>query len=477
MGLTKQAIRSTSLHGSLNVIRYGGSLILLVIFARMLNPEIFGVVTLATAILTVITLPTRWGTAEVLMQEPNLPAFFSTISWVRLSLGIAVLIVTGIGGLFLNPIYGPDVAFALFVIGTGKAAMVATDQFRGAIQREFRLGVLAGINLLALILSGGVGLWIVSSGNGLAGLISYYALQSIVKAVASITLSPVYPKVEFAFNAADWYFSFAKKMLLSEVLNTGEANGDDILVGTIGGSAILGLYTVAWRLATAFQSISQPTLTNGILPTFSKIRDSDQNSREGIEFILRTQIHISIPGYITVGVVAPELIGLLFGSQWLGATPVLRLLCLLGVLYPLLSTLRQFYYARGNPETVYGVQIVYVPVMLAGIAGLTQIINAVGTAVALDMGVFLGVTLLFRQVREDVKVKFTSFLPAAMAGVIAIVVALLARNNILLSDIPVLLQILSIGLLVSGSFYLVLFAINGRRLRREASIIRQALFG
>lgn len=477
MSLAEQAIKSTTRYGVINTLRYVVSTLALVGFARLLSPEVFGVVTFGIAILTAFLLLGRWGIGEALMQNDNRTDLFSTIFWLRLGFVLFLIVGIAILTLALRGRFNDGLVVVLLFMGMAKAAGTASTPFAAAIQYRFQLGRIAALDLVAVMISAGTGLWLIMQGENLYGLVAFYSVQEVVRALGHVVLSPQYPTLSFDRGTARWFLRFALSMLTSRTMNVAESDGDDILIGAIGSAATLGLYTIAWRLATAFQTVFQPPLTQAITPTFSRLKEADKQSREGVEFLLRAQLHFAVPLYIIVAVTAPELIKFVFGSKWLGAAPVLRVFAITGVLYPVATSIRQVYYSRGNADIVFRTQVYYIPVILVGIVVLVPLVGPAGAAAAMSLGQLVATTLLFNRLKEDIGVSVRRVAkPVTIAsGVTVAAIFGLRLAGIYPTLSSTIAYIIASGLLVTALFFGALFTLDGPRLLEEIHILRKAL--
>lgn len=477
MGFAERAVRGVVNLGLLNGTQYVMNLLVQVLLARLLTPELFGVVFLSASMLTFMSLIARWGVAEAIVQETEHEAVFSTIFWLRSGFSALLLATILLGSLALEQFYGPRVVTALRVLAIGQIVQLFASPFKAVIQREMGLTRLGLINMVTVIVSGIPAVWLAVEGEGLWALLFYYAGRNVLRGVGQALASPTYPAVRFDVETARWFVGFAKGMFGAQVLTAIEANGDDFLIGTLTGTAALGVYSIAWRMARLLNSFIQPAIRDGILPTFSRLKDTDEQSRRGLEFILRMQLNVAVPGYIVAGLVAADVLPAVFGRQWVDAIPVFRLLTVGGVLFPLISTMRHFYFSRGQQAKVFRLLLFSLPVMIVGMVLLLPRAGAIGAAVAIDLMLLCALGLLFRWLRVDIGLRVSSLLvPPVVAGTFALLVGTLTRAQIAdLSGVHALLSIVTNGLVVALIYYSTMFAVDRNALTQDIQVLRRAL--
>lgn len=481
MDLKDRAIQGVVGFGSISVIRYVVSFGSQILFARLLSPEAFGIVTLAAAFVTLVGLLGRWGIGEAIMQQAKYKNTFSTIFWCRFGFSVLTIVVVFAASPILGPFYDRVVVDALLVFAVSKSIAGSATPFHGAMTRDFRLTYLATGQLISLIVSVVVGLWLVVYGGfGVWGLVIFYALQDGLNAVMTTYLSPQYPKLAFNTNAAHWFLGFAKGMWISKATDAAENQLDDFLIGTIGATAVLGFYNIAWKITNSYTTIFQTAITKGILPTFSRLKGETEEGKYGMEFVLRLQSYVVVPLYLFISITATDIVVLIFGKEWAGAGPILSILALAGILYPLVNTIRQYYYSIGRSRIVSKVNGLMIVLMLLSIPPLLLLFGGEGAALSMIIVEAAAFLTYYRSLRADLDVSFKLTLyPSAVGGMVTVIASL----PVVMFDLTALIggspttaayRILSIvltGTVVFTVFFVCLYFAGRSRLREDLDVV------
>jgi len=473
-------------YGSVSVVRFALSFGAQIAFARLLLPSAFGILTLAAAMLTGLTLIGRWGISEALMQDTEHEHLFSTVFWLRAGYSLFILVFVGVFAVVTQRFFESTVLGALLLLTVGKSVSSLSSPFAAIMEREFKLLQLAVIDVLALVLGAAFGLWMVFAGFGVWGLVVYYMLYDVLFGVGVVGISPQFPTIAFNKTGARWFLGFAWDLLFSKSLSAVESRADDFLIGIIGGSTVLGIYTISYRLAEAFSTVFQTTIRKGILPTFSRIQDSDEKSEKGLAFLLRMQTYAVVPLYIFVAVAAPEIITFLFGSQWVSAGPVLQSLAPAGILIPLVASMRQYYYSVGRGELVLRIQILYLVAFVISLLTLVPRFGPLGGAAATVVAQVLGFGLFTYSLRSDVGLTLRSvYAPSLKAGLLTFLAVVgiqvrgfPSRRWLNVDVIPfseLLVPILVYGVATLLVFYPLLYVMNRSIVRGDGTIVWEVL--
>jgi O-antigen/teichoic acid export membrane protein len=371
----------------------------------------------------------------------------------------------------LSWFYNNSVITVLYVLTVGKSVQIVADPFKGPIQEEFKLRHQGVADLTSIVIASITAIVLALNGYGLWSLVAFYIIQDILMSIFIIMISPRYPSVTFKRATARWFLGFAKGMLSSKMLNVAEDRADDYLVGTLASQSILGLYRVAWQIAWGFATISQQALSMGINPTFSQLQNDPKKSREGLEFINRMQLNVAMPVYIAITVAATEIVRVTFGSQWLEAVPMLRILILSGILIPILATGRLFYYARGSAETVISIQKYYLSVMLISMLVLIPLFSGIGAAVAVALTQLSGTVVLFSELNRDIDIRISQiFLRPTIASAFSLSTSVLVYS-VHLSSIGPITTVCLTSLTVVITYYGCIYLVDRERIRSDIQLL------
>jgi PST family polysaccharide transporter len=478
MSIGKRVIRGVLGFGMVNILVYSGSFIIQLLLARLLSPSIFGVVALALAIRKITTIPANWGLSEAIMQETEHDHFLTTILWIRSGFAVLLVGIVVTAGFLLRPVFDTTAVNIVMILFTVTGFSMIGHVFRAFRQRELGLSMLGIVDLFGLVIAGGIGIWLALLQKSVWALVVYYGLRDVLASIGYLIISPRYPSRNFNTQVVRWLYDFAKEMIMTKSMEDVAQRGDDYLIGVLGSTTTLGAYSVAWRLAKSYTLIVQPAIHAGILPTFSRLKGSSEQSRRGLEFISRLQIHLSIPVYIVAYFAAPTAIPLLFGSEWQSAIPIFKLLCVSAVLFPVHATAKQFYYSRGQPKTVLKTQVVSVVTMIISMLLLIPPLDGIGAALAVNLMLAVGVIYLFWKLYQDLgfsvnRMAASSMLGTSVASGLGLFIMTYIPSE---ANMMTLLMYIPFGAGIAVAYGLIVFITDRSQIRSDLDILRQAVF-
>jgi O-antigen/teichoic acid export membrane protein len=165
------------------------------------------------------------------------------------------------------------------------------------------------------------------------------AWQQVVAAACTSLLvwglHPWRPAWVFSGSSARSLFGFGGYVLATNLLDTAFTRLYTVLVGKLFGVRELGFYNRADSTQKLPGGVLSQILLRVAFPVFSAANADKVQLRRGVRLSIRGVMLINAPAMLGLAAVAHPLIATLFGAQWLPAAPILEVLCLSGMLWPL----------------------------------------------------------------------------------------------------------------------------------------------
>lgn len=332
--MTERSLASRSIRGvAWTVLLQGGEAALqagsLVVLARLVSPEEFGLVGAALVVISFSQVFATFGIGPALVQREELhERHVVTAFWTSVLLGAAcaVLIVVGapiIARFFRMPDLIPilRVSASLFVVSA--IATVAQSM----VQRDLRFRELAFTGFASTLVGyGGVGIWLAAMGLGAWALLFANLTERLLRTVILLYLARHPWAVRFHVDAFRDLFNFGAGQTLAQFGSLVAREGDNLVVGRWLGADALGLYGRAYQLMVTPTALIGQGLNIVLFPAMAQI----QSSKERLAAIYRrglAGIHCAtMPTSVLIIILAPEIIAVLLGDQWKGAVVPFQIL-------------------------------------------------------------------------------------------------------------------------------------------------------
>lgn len=351
--------------------------ILFLVLARLLQPEVFGLVSLAGVFISFMMVFADQGISDALIQRQELEAeHLDTAFWTNLGVSILLTIfgiaaAETVSNFFHQPQLTPIVRWlSLSFLSNGLSSVQ-----QALLRRQFAFRALAVRSLLGISIGGIVGVSMAYMGYGVWSLVGQQLVGRLVTVFALWWVSDWRPGLKVSAVHFRELFSFGSKMLGSSILSFFSIRSDDFLIGYFLGPVALGYYTVAYRLLVAITQMLSATTRQVAFPIFSRLQKETEQLQQA--FFQATQLVSLIAFPISLGLVAlaPEVVRFLFGSQWMQSVPVMQILALSGITSTISNLSGVVLVAMGKPS--WSLNIVL----------LNTVANVFGFVVAVQWGI------------------------------------------------------------------------------------------
>ena len=338
--------------------KYSGVIISLVvagILARLLSPDDFGIVAIATVIITFFNLFTDMGISPAIVQHKSLTNnelsdIFSFTVWT--GVGISVLFFASswlIADYYdskilknLCQLLSINLFFASATIVPG-AMFYRNKEFKFIAIRSFIIQIVGGAGAVISALCGA----------GLYALIINPILSSILIFVISFQRYPQRLRITLGLTPIKSIFSYSAYQFLFNMINYFSRNLDKLLIGKYMSMSDLGYYEKSYRLMMLpLQNITQ-VITPVMHPIFSDFQNDKTKLMASYERIIRILSFIGLPLSVLLFFTAQEVTLIIFGDQWLPSVPVFRILSLSVGIQIILSSSGSIFQAAGDTRSLF----------------------------------------------------------------------------------------------------------------------------
>jgi O-antigen/teichoic acid export membrane protein len=320
--------------------------------ARLLEPQVFGLVALAQVFLKFIQAITRQGFTQAIIQHDQLDkkhldtAFWSNLLISSFLTSICIALSKSISVWF----HEPQIAYVIPFLSVNFILVALNDVQRALLSRDLEFKSLATRTLIATPVGGIVGVSFAFLGFGVWSLIAKQIIYNLTEVIVLWHASKWRPSLNFSITHFKELFSFQINIVGINILNVVNGQGDNFLIGYFLGAEALGYYVVAYQLTSTAISLTDGTIQKIALPLFSRIKNEPSKLRKIINRIIQISSLIAFPIFGGIAILTPELIKVFFGEQWISAIPTMRILALGGLQHSIFSFLGILITALGKPQ-------------------------------------------------------------------------------------------------------------------------------
>ncbi len=305
-----------------------------IILARLLMPDDFGILALATMVTGLAGVFRDLGLGQALVQRKEIEPVHTTAAfWGALIMGTGMcgLVMAAapyVGSYFQEPRMAPvlRVISLAFLISPWGAVP------RSLLQRELDFKRLFFAGIAGSIFYGAVGISMALMGYSYWSLVVALLTLLVVETIAICVVTGYLPPVIPSLRGIRDLYSFGVGVTGVGLFDYIACQIDYFVIGRRLDASALGLYTRAYQLITYPLSKLSFSLYPVLFPTFSHMQDELERTRRAFGRVLTVLALPSFPALCLLAVTAPELVPLLLGSQWVGAVVPIQILSGVGML-------------------------------------------------------------------------------------------------------------------------------------------------
>jgi len=363
----------------------------LVILARILSPNDFGL--MGIALLTMATLDTfsQTGFQQALIQKkedikPYLDSAWTVLVLRGFILFAILFFIAPFAASFFN---APEARPIIQVIGFAVLFQAFTNIGVIYFQKELEFNKQFIYQISGTLADFAVAISAALILRSVWALVFGLLVGNAVRCFVSYLIHPYRPHLSFDLEKIKELFSFGKWVLGSSILVFLITQGDDIFVGKLLGATALGFYQMAYRISNIPATEITHVISQVTFPAYSKLQDNIPKLREAYLKVLQVTAFLSFPIAGLIFVLAPEFTKIFLGEKWMPMVPAMQVLVLAGLIRSIAATSGPVFKAVGKMQVDTELQIVRFIVLAVSIYPLTVHWEILGASVAVLLSILV----------------------------------------------------------------------------------------
>lgn len=351
--------QTASIHGKLfsgsvfmlltRLIVKGIGLISSIILARLLVPEDFGLVAIATAVFAFIELFGAFGLETALIQRQTKCENDYNTAWTfKVGFGLfTALVLLAIAPLVAEFYKDPRLTEVIWVISLtaflGGLSNIGVVDFQTNLdfRRELKFQV------IPKLLSFCVTVTLAFTLRNYWALVFGMLASQAIRLIASYVMHPYRPKFSLASVGA--LFSFSKWLLLNNVLFYVNTRLTELVLGRILSPAAVGVFSIGNEIASMPTTEMAAPINRASFPVYSKFKENLQELKRAYKNTVALSSGISVPAAVGIFAVCPLFVEVVLGEAWMAAVPLMQWIALGSVLMGLSTNIAYVFMALGKP--------------------------------------------------------------------------------------------------------------------------------
>lgn len=405
--LKKRSLRSgavtLSSQGAKFVIQLGSTMIL----ARILTPDDYGIMAMVVAITGFASLFINLGLSTAVVQRAEVNhEQISTLFWLNTSIGALVTVIVAAMSPLVAWFYDvPELKAVVLALSLNFLINGLGVQHHALLNRQMRFVAIAVIQVVSMLAGIGVAIFAALEGFGYWALVLNSLTASLVIVVGGWIAAGWWPGLPRRDAGVGDMVRFGSDVVGFNIINYFSRNLDNVLIGRFYGSGALGLYSKAYQLLMMPINNLRDPMTRVAMPALSRLQNDPGRYRNYYMKFVSILAFVSMPLMVFLFVCSDQIVGLLLGSQWLGASDLFRILAVAAFIQPVSTTWGLILLSTGKSKRYFRWGVINsVAISIAFGCGLAWGARGIASAYTLATYLLLYPTLTYAMTESPVKI-------------------------------------------------------------------------
>jgi len=387
----------------------------MIILARMLMPEHFGLVGMVTAVIIFAERFKDLGLSLATVQQKEIThEQVSALFWINVGIGILTALMVACTSWPISWFYHESRLVSIsLILSISFVFGGLTVQHQALLRRQMKFTALAWVQIAANVLSISLALGLAWYGYGLWALVWKEVSRNIFTAIGVLLMCPWMPGAPKRTPGIGRMLRFGRDIIGYDLVNLLSRNLDQILIGRFWGAVPLGFYRQAYQLMLLPMEQMRFPIQYVAEPALSTLQNDQQRYRDFYLKIVSMVSFVGMPLAAYLYVFAEKLVLLLFGIKWMGSVAIFRVLALAMFIQPVLNTFAFVMVTTGRTKRYFLWGIVNAVCMIAGFS-IGLLWGTTGVAGGYVAGTFAAFIISLFFVFRDMLIPVSSLLSTLM---------------------------------------------------------------
>ena len=373
--MAEQSLKDKTAKGLLwggfsNALQQGLNLVFGICLGRLLTPGDYGMVGMLTVFAFIANNIQESGLTMALTNKPDVKARdYNAVFWFSVFMGATLYAVLFFSAPLIADFYSipalVPLARYLFLgfffasFGIAHYAYI----FKNLMVRQRAVS-----NVLALTLSGIIGVAMAWTGYSYWGIATQTVVYSLVNTVCYWHFSKWRPTLSIDFSPLKGMYGFSCKLMINNIVYHINNNVMNIVLGRFYNKADVGYFTQANKWNIMGHSLVSGMMNGVAQPVLSAIPASDKERRlRAFRKMLRFTALVSFPVMLGLALIAPEFITIAITEKWLPSARMMQMICLAGSFMPICAMYSNLMVSQGKSSAVMWSNIAMGAVYIAAV--------------------------------------------------------------------------------------------------------------
>ena len=331
-----------------------------IILARKLAPEAYGMVGLLGIFLGIAQICLDCGFGNALIRKKDkTDADYSPIFIFNLGVSLLMYAVLYAAAPLIASFYKiPELTGITRIISLTVILNAFSLVHTAKLTYELNFKLQSVTSILAVILSGLIGIWMAYHGYGVWSLVGQSISMAFLRTAILWVASKWSPGLCFSVSSFKEMFAYGSRLLAGSLIHTIYTNMYTILVGKFYDATSTGYYNRANTYGLMPNNICGQIVSKVFFPVLSRQQDNIAALIGTYRKMIKTLMYAYVPILLGMAALSEQLIEVLIGSKWLPCAPLLTILCIGYAIAPLSTVNLNLLYVKGRSDLTLRLDVI-----------------------------------------------------------------------------------------------------------------------
>ncbi|HEY9106922.1 MAG TPA: lipopolysaccharide biosynthesis protein [Roseateles sp.] len=350
------------------VAKISSQLASITVLARLLTPADYGLLAIAAVFTNFAFIFKDLGTASAIIQRKELePSTTVSVFWFNLLLGVLIFLVLAGISPWVARFYRIDAlvpVLCLLALAFPLASGGIVHQALMERHSKFReVALIEGSAVTAALV---VAIGCAFAGLGVYSLVLQLLTASLLQSLGFWWCSPWRPHGRSSRAGLAGVLGFSSKVSAFQFVNYFARNADAFVIGRLLGAAVLGMYSLAYRVMLFPVQNMSYVAARALLPVLSALHREAKPLAPAYVKSISVIAFVAAPLMAGVFSLREPFVAVVFGTRWSGLPELLMWLAPIGFLQSALSTSGTVFMSMGVPGLMFRLGLLATAMQLTG---------------------------------------------------------------------------------------------------------------
>lgn len=328
------------------------SLVVSIVLARLLAPEVFGMLALVMVFTNLLQVFVDSGLATALVQKKDVDELdFSSVFFFNLGICVVLYLLMFMFAPFIASFYNmPELCSVIRVLCIIIIISGVKNVQQAYVSRNLIFKSLFYSTLLGSVGATVVGIFMAYQDYGVWALVAQYLFNTTVSTIVLWLTVKWRPTMIFSWERLKGLLSYGYKLLGVSILSTGYRELRSILIGKMYAPNDLAFYNRGQQFPQLIALNIDSAIDSVLLPVMSQKQDSPDIIKNMARLSIRTGTYILMPLMVGLAACSTPLVKLLLTDKWLPCVPYMQLMCITACFFSVFTANYNIYKSMGRSD-------------------------------------------------------------------------------------------------------------------------------